>query len=120
MLCSIQKKKKKERKMWVKENLARTFFQGCGGSRWKKQGLDVGQQLVPHGDTSVCCCERSATGLGQLLESVVGHMGLVSGCPGAFSNGNNVFKSKAWSVEPLDSHLEGSILIGSGGNPPGS
>lgn len=110
---------KKKKKCWVKENSETQLghFQGCGGSRWKKQGLDVGQQLVFHGDTRVCCCERSATGPGQLLDSVVCHTGLVSSSPGAFSNGNNVVKSKAWSVEPPGSHLGGSDLIGSGETP---
>lgn len=54
---------------------------------------------------------------GQLLDSVMHHTGLVSSSPGAFSNGNNVVKSKAWFVEPPGSHLGGSVLTGSGETP---
>lgn len=54
---------------------------------------------------------------GQLLDSVMHHTGLVSSSPGAFSNGNNVVKSKAWSVEPPGSHLGVSVLTGSGETP---
>lgn len=49
----------------------------------------------------------------ELLDSVMCHTGHVSSCPGAFSDGNNMDKSKAWSVEFPDSHLGGSVLIGS-------
>lgn len=70
-------------------------FHEWGSSRWRKQGLDVGGQWVPCGDTGVFCCECNATDWEQLLDFVMSHTGFVSSCPGAFCNGNDLVKSYA-------------------------
>ena len=70
---------------------------------------------MPRRDTVVFCCECNAADPEQPLDSVMGRTGFVSSCPGAFCNGNNLVKSKAWSVEPLaagdDSHLGGRGVL---------
>lgn len=42
--------------MWG-ENPQLGHFHGWGSSRWRKQGLDDGERLVPHGDTGVFRCD---------------------------------------------------------------